>query len=155
MIVRLTRIPHGFAPATDDDREAIARIKLGSEVKAKITRERNAKFFRKWWALAKIAFDIWSETMPTMEYKGQRVLPDFERFRKDLTILAGFYRPVFNARGECRLEAESLAFGRMTEERFDKLYSATVDAVLQKVLPNSGITQDELNAAVEQMVGFF
>lgn len=155
MEIFLIRTPYGLVPATDDDRDALAPITLGSHVKAKITRERNAKFFRKWWALAKIAFDIWSETMPTMEYKGQRVLPDFDRFRKDLTILAGFYRPVFNARGECRLEAESLAFGRMTEERFDKLYSATVDAVLQKVLPKSVLTEDELNAAVEQMVGFF
>lgn len=155
MDIRLIRTPYGLVPATDDDRDALAHIKLGTEVKATVTRERNAKFFRKWWALAKLAFDMWSETMPTMEYKGERVMPEFDRFRRDLTILAGFYRPVFNARGECRLEAESLAFGSMTEERFNALYSATVDAVLQKVLPKSGMTEDELNSAVEQMVGFF
>lgn len=155
MQVLLTKTLSGsFAPASEDEADKLRKIKAGATVKADVVQMRNSGYFRKWWALAKIAFDMWSETAPKMEYKGQEVLPDFDRFRRDLTILAGFYHPVFSANGEVRLEAESLKWGSMDEDRFDELYSATINAVLRKIIPKSGYTEATLRAAVDSVMEF-
>jgi hypothetical protein len=115
---------------------------------------RNGRFFRKWWVLVSLAFDLWAETVPDQEYHGVKVLPDFERFRKDITIMAGFCRPVWNARGELRLEAESLKWSEMTEERFDRLYSATINVILQKILPDRGLTDEGLRSWADRVMEF-
>lgn len=153
-IVCIKTAQGAFIPATEEDAEKARRFKVGECTKFDAAQMRNGRFFRKWWLLAKVAFDAASETMPGAEYKGRRVLPDFGRFRKDLTIMAGFYRPVFNARGEMRLEPESLKWGSMTEERFEQLYQASINAILQKVLPDGRYTEDELRRVVDRVLEF-
>lgn len=116
---------------------------------------RNPKFFRKWWALVKVGFDYWTETIRRMEYNGEPVLPDFDRFRKDVTVLAGFYRPVVNLKGEVRLEPESLKWTSMTEERFTQLYDATIQVLLRKVFAgDKKWTEEEIRRVVIEIVGF-
>ena len=154
MELTLLRTPQGFIPANDAEAEKCRKVKFGATVRADIAQMRNAAFHRKWFALVKIAFDVWSETMPTQEYKGEHVLADFDRFRKDVTILAGHYRPVFNARGECRLEADSIAFGNMDEETFEKLFSKTIDVILKSILPNSAYDEQTLRALADEVVRF-
>jgi hypothetical protein len=61
-------------------------------------------------------------------------MPSFERFRKDVTILAGHHHPVVNLKGELRMEADSIAFGNMSEEEFEKLYNATLAVLVHKVM---------------------
>lgn len=151
----LTKGPGGqLLPQDDDALELVQKLKPGTPLRCSITREVNARFRRKWWALAKYAFDIWSDTCPEMQYQGQPVQPSFDRFRRDLTILAGHYTPVFNARGELRVEAKSLAWSRMSEEVFERLYSATIDAVLQKVLRGTGLTERQLRDHVDRVMSF-
>jgi hypothetical protein len=41
------------------------------------------------------------------------VQKNFDQFRKDLTILAGYYESTINLRGEVRLIAKSLNFSAM------------------------------------------
>jgi hypothetical protein len=155
MEVLLQKMIQGhLVPVNEDEADKLRRIKAGATVRCDITQMRNAAFFRKWWALAKLAFDVWTETVTPYEYKGQAVLADFDRFRRDLTILAGFYRPVFNARGEVRLEAESLKWSQMDEDRFEALYSKTIDAVLQKVIPKAHYSEQSLRAAVDRVMEF-
>jgi len=154
MELLLQKTVQGLIPADDEAVQKYSKIKLGAIVRTETSEMRNAAFFRKWWALVKLTFDIWSDSAPTVEHKGVQVLPDFDRFRKDVTILAGFYKPVFNVKGELRLEPESLAWGSMDEERFEKLYSATIDAILQKVLPKAGLSEQELRRMVDEVVRF-
>lgn len=143
-----------FVPMDDDEAAKIKRIKAGSVVRADLIEMRNGRFFRKWFALAKFAFDVWSETAPKQEYKGQAVQPDFKRFRRDLTILAGYFRPVFAINGEMRLEADSLSFAKMTEDAFQVLYSQTINAILEKILTGSGLTEAKLREHVETVMRF-
>lgn len=154
MELLLTKTLQGFAPFSDDEREKLRRIKIGATVRCEITQARNGAFFRKWWALAKIGFDRWAETAQTQEYKGRAVMPDFDRFRRDLTILCGLYRPVYNVRGEVRLEAESLKWSQMSEERFEELYSKTIDVILQQIIPNAGYDEATLRKAVDAVLEF-
>jgi hypothetical protein len=120
-------------PGNDETAEWLGKKKQGSTLVADLHEMRNGAFFRKWWALVKYAFDAWSETCEPEEYKGMPVQPDFDRFRKDVTILAGFRVPVWNIKGELRVEAESLKWAKMTEERFAQLYEATLRALTQAV----------------------
>ena len=152
--VMCRRVPGGLAPESDAEAEKLRRIKAGASVRVKVTQEINPRFRRKWWALAQYAFDVWSDTMPDMQYRGQEVQPNFERFRKDLTILAGHFHPVWAVNGDLRVEADSLAFGSMDEETFERLYSATINAILSKILASSNLTEADLRAHVDRVMRF-
>ena len=43
---------------------------------------------------------------------------------------------LFNLNGEVRYKAKSISFARMNQETFEKLYSAVITVVLQRVLSN-------------------
>lgn len=153
--VVMIRQPGGtLAPATDEDAEALRKIKPGAAVRVEVKQIRNYKFLQKWFTLAKYAFDIWQETVPPQEYRGVEVRPNFDRFRKDLIIMSGHYDPVFNARGELRLEAKSIGFANMSENQFEVLYSATIDVILRKILDGHGMTEDELRDHVEAVIRY-
>lgn len=157
MEILLIKTPGGFMPADDEAQEQCRKFRLGSLAKLDVVQMRNGAFFRKWWALVKLGYDYFIDTCETLEFKGQQVRPEFDRFRKDVTILAGFYRPVWNVNGEMRIEPESLAWANMTEERFDKLYSATIDVLLKKVFNGKRMrawTQEELRSVAEQISEF-
>lgn len=154
MEILCRRVPGGLAPESDDEAAKLGKLKAGASVRVTVTQEVNAKFRRKWWALAKYAFGLWSETMPEQQYRGQEVQPNFERFRKDLTILAGHFHPVWTLKGEMRVEANSLSWARMTDDAFEALYSATIDAVLAKILTGSKLTEADLRAHVDRVMEF-
>ena len=155
MELLLTKTASGaLVPVDDEQAEKLRKVKLGQVVRCEITQMRNGGFHRKWFSLARLAFDLWSETMPAQEYNGRPVMPNFDRFRRDLTILAGHAHPVWNVRGELRVEADSLKWAEMDEETFEKLFSATIDVILRSVLPNSGLTPERLRQMAERVVEY-
>jgi len=147
----------GFLPACEEAAEWLKKKKLGSTILVEPREMRNGAFFRKWWALVKLGYDYWSESAKTIEFKGQPVLPDFDRFRKDVTISAGFYYPVVNLKGEVRIEPESLKWASMTEERFEKLYSATIQVLLQRVFNGTVCkrwSEEDIRSVADQILSF-
>lgn len=151
----MIRQPGGaLIPATDEDAEALRKVKAGAAVRVEVKQIRNYKFLQKWFTLAKYAFDIWVDRIPSMEYKGQPVRPSFDRFRKDLIILTGNYDATYNARGEVRLEAKSISFANMGEDDFEKLYSQTIDVILQKILAGTGYTEAQLRNYVDNVLAY-
>lgn len=115
---------------------------------------RNPKFLRKYFALLNLAFDAWEPgaTRKRLTYKGRVIAKDFEAFREEVTILAGFYEMTFDLRGRMSLRAKSIAFHNMTEEEFGRLYEATVKVVLEHVLTN--YKRDDLDRVVEEVQRF-
>lgn len=157
MEILLIKTPGGFMPADDEAQEKCKKFRLGSLAKLDVVQMRNGAFFKKWWALVKLGYDYFAETCEMEEYKGHPIKPEFDHFRKDITILAGFYRPVWNVNGEMRIDAESIAWASMTEERFEKLYSATIDVLLKKVFNGKRVhswTAEELRAVADQIAEF-
>lgn len=154
MEMLLLRTPVGFIPAGDAELEKCRRVKMGATIRAEVTQPRNYRFLQKWMVLATLAFDRWSETCEPQEYKGVPVEPNFERFRKDLVVLCGYYTPVYNVRGECRLEADSLSFAKMDEETFEKLFSQTITAILKHILPNAGLSEESLRTMTDEVLRF-
>lgn len=147
----------GLIPACEESTEWLRKKKIGSTILVDPREMRNGAFFRKWWALVKLGYDYWSEAAATIEFRGQPVLPEFDRFRKDVTIMAGFYRPVVNLKGEVRVEPESLQWAKMTEERFAKLFDATIQVMLQRVFNGEVCkqwTEAELRSVADQILQF-
>ena len=155
MRVEMLKSPSGaLIPASDDAGEMLRKIKVGTPVFVEVKRIRNYKFLKKAFALFKLAFEVWEPVTP-LEYKGLPVAKDFERFRKDMTILAGFYKPVYNVRGELRLEAESLSFSSMDDERFEQVFRAVLTVVWDRVLKAAGYaSEDEVERVVNELMRF-
>lgn len=156
MELLLTKSPSGaLIPLDDEQAEKMQRLRPGAVIRCTIAQMRNGRFFRKWWVLARYAYDLWTDNLPTtIVWRGQMVQPDKEKFRKDLTILAGHFHPVFNIRGEMRIEADSLRWDKMDEETFERLYSATINAILQKVLNRPDLTPEKLRQYVNNVLKF-
>lgn len=143
-----------FAPYGEESQEAVAKVKVGQLLQGKFTRMRNYEAHKRWWALCSLAFDIWSETAPTLEYKGEPVLPRLDNFRKDLTILAGWYDAHVNMKGEVRLEAKSISFAAMDQTEFEAMYGKCIQVILDKVLRPGSMTEEQLRQRVEDVLGF-
>ncbi len=153
--ILLMKTPMGsLVPAMDGEAEKLARFKVGATIRCDVSQVRNYQFLKKWFSLVKIAFDAWTETAPQIEYKGVPVERDFDRFRKDITILCGFFTPVYNVRGEVRLEAKSISFASMEEEEFGRLFNKTIDVILEKILPKGRYTEAELRRVVDTVMAY-
>lgn len=147
----------GLVPACDEASEWLSKKRLGAIIRVEPHEMRNGAFFKKWFALIEMAYSYWSETVKPIEYRGQAVLPSFTRFRKDMTILCGYYDAVTNIKGEVRIEAASIAWASMDEDTFTKLYDATIQVLLSKVF-NGRVckqwTESELRSVTEQIMSF-
>lgn len=144
MEVFLTKTMSGALLPMDQEQEAFKRFKAGSVIRCDIKEMRNGQFFRKWWSLVKVAYDLWTETMPNIEFKGVEIAPNFDRFRKDLTVLSGYYEPVFNVKGEVRMEPKSLQWSKMDESTFNELYQKTLTTIINKIIPSRNMSEQEL-----------
>ena len=147
----LTKAAGGaLVPADQQAAEFIAKLKLGGSVKARVTRQRNPAFHRKFFALLNLGFEAWEPAGG--EYKGEPVQKNFEQFRNDVTVLAGFYDVTVTLKGETRLTAKSISFANMEQDDFDKLYNAVVNVLLARVLTK--YTRDDLDEVIERMMAF-
>lgn len=157
MKLRLVRIPKGYAFADAESADAAKSHHLGDHVVADVVRPRSNKYMRRYFALLRLGFDFWQPVGPDgkpMTYRGRPVEKDFGRFRGDIAILAGFYRPVWNARGELRVDPLSIGFASMDEPTFERLYSKTIDVLIELVLGAHGFTREQVDAAVEELLRF-
>lgn len=69
----------------------------------------------------------------------------FERFRKDLTILAGFYEQTVRLNGDVRTEAKSLSFANMKPDEFERCYKAMINAAIKYIFRGCNeITENRL-----------
>lgn len=152
----LRKIPGGMlVPDNEETAEYIQKLKVGAVVSAEIVQPRNYKFLQKTMCLFGYCFDVFSEQMEAnpIEYKGMKAEPSFDRFRHDLTILAGHYEATFDITGKVKLEAKSLSYGKCTEQEAERIYSDVINAALKQVFRMS-MTEDELKRIVDQLLGY-
>lgn len=143
-----------FVPFGEEASEASRRFKPGQQVWLSIRIARNNRFHKKFFALLNLVYDIWSEANPTIELPdGGEARINFDRWRKDLIILAGYWERIPRIDGSMTVEAQSIAFHAMNEETFEKLYSDVIDTIVQKLLPKR-FTAQSLRDAVDQVLEF-
>ena len=144
------KLRDSFVPVDKANLEIMEQIKLNAVVRAVITQPRNIKFHNKLFALLRVAFDAWYA--PDVEYNGQKITKNFDSFRRELTIRAGFYETHIGLEGEVYFEPRSISFAKMDETEFEQLYSRYIDVILEHVLTH--YTRDDLDYVVEQVLGF-
>lgn len=149
-----TATSYALLPAHQQDEGELKKLPKGQPLRVKVTRIRNVDHHRKYFALLNYAFDVWEP--PQLEDDPHRpkleIEKNFDRFRKDIAILAGFYEATYRINGDVRLEAKSISFGNMDQDEFDKLYDKTIDVIIKHVLRN--YEGDELRAVVDQVMEF-
>ncbi len=125
----------GLSPADQEAHDWLNKVKAGQAVSVDVKQVRNYRFLRKYFALLKVAFDNWEPPRLSVKVGGEMIVPEknFDRFRKDLTILTGNYETVFRLDGSYRIEPRSISFGKMTAEEFDKLYQATITVLIEQM----------------------
>ena len=138
-------------PATDQDAELLTKIKAGEIVSLTFKRMRNYLFHKKFFAMLNFAFDYWE---PTETHSKWDVAPErnFDQFRKDVIVQAGFYNASYRLDGDITLEAKSISFASMSEDDFEKLYSSCVDVVLKHVCTQ--FDGDMLDSVIDQTMAF-
>ena len=138
-------------PADSANMEVMECFTNGQDYKAILTQPRNPGFHRKAFALAKVAFKAW-EPPENIDWNDRIIGKDFDSFRDMLTIKAGYYKPVWNLDGEMILKPDSWSFAKTDQLKFEKMYSAFIDVILQDILTN--YTEDDLDFQVEQVLRF-
>lgn len=114
---------------------------------------RNPKFHRKMFALLNVGFDAWEPGRKHKTYKGMPVAKNFETFREDILILAGFFDQTFDLHGRMKLRAKSISFASLDQAGFEEVYSAVCDVLLHHVLTNYK-NREDLDLVVEKLMGF-
>lgn len=137
-------------PENQETKDYIDKLKVGSLIHADFKKMRNPKFHRLYFALLNFAHDQWEPAEQT--YKDQVVEKNFDRFRSDIAILAGFGFPTYNIRGEMRMEAKSISFGSMDEIEFDRLYNSTINVIMKNILTK--YTREDIDNVVAQLLDF-
>lgn len=150
----LTRTPSGaLAPADAETAAFVGALKVGQGLRADVVRVRSVPFHRKAFALFNYAFDLWDA--PAAEFKGEPIAKCFDRFRKDITILAGYYETSVRLNGEIRIEAKSLAFDKMEADEFAECYKAILGVIWDKVLRAKGYASPaEVDRIVAELLRF-
>jgi len=151
MDVYFTTTMMGLIPADERSRTWFQKLKLGEAVHADFKRVRNYRFLKKYFALLNLAFDQWEPG--EVNSKFGRPEKNFDRFRADLTILAGYYESTIRLDGSVRIEPKSISFSKMSEEDFERLYSATITVLIKHVY-GPDMTEDEIRRLVEKYLEF-
>jgi len=110
------------------------KMEPGELVEVSMTFSRNPDFHRKFFALLNLGFEAWDPGRKHKTYRGEPVRKDFDRFREDVTILAGHYEQTFHLDGTMTLQAKSISFASMDDVEFERVYSSVADVLLEKVL---------------------
>ena len=151
MKMNLIKTISGLLPADPDSEKSYQKIKTGGMVITETKEVRNPAFLRKYFALLNVGFDNWNPGRITSEHgKPEK---NFDRFRKDVTILAGFYHIVIRLDGSVRVEADSISFANMEEEEFEELFNKTINVLLKHVY-DSNMTEEALNNVVNAYLSF-
>jgi len=148
----LIKTQTGWANADTETVEFHQKIKLGEAIHADFKRFRNINFHRKLFALLSLSYDYWVPGEVNSKYG----IPEknFDRFRKDLIILAGYYHSEIRLDGTVRVTADSISFGNMDEETFSKLYDNILTVIMDRIPTLCDMKRNKIDDLVEKVLTF-
>jgi hypothetical protein len=135
MKVNFIKTPNGFEPANEVERDRLKRFKIGEMYEGEFKTTRSPAFHRKMFAFFNFVFNYWSADKTEWQYFDES--KQFNTFRKNLTVLAGFKEVTYTIDGRVRVEAKSLAYGNMEPEEFEQCYKAIINAAIANIFDNT------------------
>ena len=124
-------ISTGFLPASQSDLDKIVKLKRDEVYRCEIKIARNYEFLKKFMAMVKIGHDATQMNLP------------FDVYREIMIMKAGFFRAYNTGKG-VYYKAESIAFDKMSEERFQEVYNRVLDVIIQDVGVDKQTIEKEL-----------
>lgn len=160
--IEVVKTPQGLRGWTEDDQRAYARMKKriegmepGEIARVGFSIPRSYPFHKKFFAMLKLAYDAWDpmSTRARRKYRGVSIEKNFERFRKDILILAGYGEPFFDLQGRLHWEARSIAFDEMEQEDFEKCFDSVANVLLSQPFM-AKYNRAELERVVNELMRF-
>jgi hypothetical protein len=153
--IQLIKSPGGLLrPANQVDADLLSKITNGRLLNAEITQPRNPAFLRKFFVMLGFFFELW-EIPEELEYNGIKPEKNFDQFRKDILIAAGFRELVVNIKGECRYVAKSISFGAMDDTEFSEVYKLVFSVCWKYVMGRIGnYTPEQAENTINQMMSY-
>lgn len=152
MHLALIKTSAGFVPADNDTHEAHGKLKLGSVVHGEFKRMRRYGYHKKFFALLNYAFENWQPGEIDSKYGVPE--KNFDQFREDLIILAGYYEVRIRLDGTTRIKAKSMSFANMDQDEFENLYNNVLNVILKKVNLLNTMTAEQVNKIVDALIAF-
>lgn len=131
MKIRLVKIDDSLRGCDVDSEKWIEKQRDGKFFECDISAPRNGKFHRMVFKLMSIAFKHWN---PEQEIEVRHIEKNFDQFREDITIMAGYHEWVYRAGREPELRAKSISYASMDNEAFKIYYDKILTVIIQKVL---------------------
>lgn len=157
--ITLVKTEKGLLGFTQADQKAWLEFKAmiegmgeGEYLALEYRRPRIGWMHRKFFAMLNHGFEHWETGRKRKTYKGMPVEKNFENFRKDVIILAGYYTQSFDLKGRLVLEAKSISFAKMEQDEFEKLYDSVANVLLEQVLTN--YKRADLDKVVAELMDF-
>lgn len=148
-IFQMVKCPGGtFVPAVEMEATALQKFRNGEQYEVEIKRSRNPAFHRKVFAFFNFCFQHWSADKTDWQHFDER--KQFDTFRRNLTVLAGYKDVTYTLDGRLRVEAQSLSFGNMEQDEFEQCYQALISAAIKHIFHD---TKDE--SVLNQLYAFF
>lgn len=145
----MVKTPGGvFVPADERDLPRLGRFRNGGMYVIDVKTSRNPQFHKKVFAFFNFCFEFWCADRAGLENMDEAA--QFDRFRKDLTILSGYYEQTVRLNGDIRTEARSLSFSNMEQDEFEQCYSALINAAIKYIFNG---TKDQ--NIINQLYSFF
>jgi hypothetical protein len=155
MLIVMQLHPSGTALVPADEQEAAALERLrevGGRFRVKVRQQRNSGFHRKAMALMRYLHQQWEPQEHTDD--GVPVQRDFDAFRRNLLIQAGYFTQVFRPDGSFTLEARSLNFDAMDNVQFSEVYARLIDVGVRLVGACGGMKPEQVDMAVDRVLAF-
>ena len=131
-------------PSDDFAAEKLTRFKTGEQYEIEMKLTRNPSFHRKVFAFFNFCFQHWKG-----DNEFQSESKQFDVFRGNLTVLAGYFDVFYSIKGEPRIEAKSISYSNMSQYEFEQFYIALTRASLKHIFK----TADEMT--YNRLIGFF
>lgn len=127
-------------PASDIESEKLNKFKTGELYEMELKNSRNPQFHKKVFTFFNFCFEHWSADQEFLSESEQ-----FNVFRAQLTCMAGYYHSLVTIAGDIRIEAKSISFGSMSQEEFEELYTALINAASKHIFGGADKeTEDKL-----------
>lgn len=129
----MEKLPGGRMVAYDDIAEdELSKCKNHEVYEMELKRVRNPQFHGKVFSFLGFVYHHFDD--PNIHLGKAK---SFDLFRKNLTILAGYYDETYSYDGSVKLEAKSLSYGSMSQSDFEEFYTAAISAAMRTVFNGS------------------